>query len=267
MTDWLALETPLRLGMFAGVFLILTGLEFVIPRKSRVKPRLARWFSNFGLLILSSILLRFAMPIAAVGFALWLEEKGLGLFNILPWPIWVEVILAVILLDLAIWIQHVLMHYVPPLWAYHRVHHTDEDLDASSGIRFHPIEMALSFGWKLGAIWLFGPAAFAVFLFEVLLNATSLFEHANIKLPRTIDSLLRKVIVTPDMHRVHHSVHPHETNSNFGFCLSIWDRLFRTYVAQPKDGHNEMKLGLDKRPEGDTAHFTYVLLTPFKGPY
>ncbi|MAK62789.1 MAG: fatty acid hydroxylase [Ponticaulis sp.] len=267
MTDWAQFEVPVRLGVFAGVLLLLTGLEVALPRKARVKPRASRWLSNVSLLLASSLILRFAFPLAAVGFAVWMEEQGLGLFNILPWPVWLEVLLAIILFDLAIWTQHVLMHYVPPLWAFHRVHHTDEDLDASSGFRFHPGEMLLSFIWKLGVIWLFGPAALAVFLFEVLLNAASLFEHANIRLPKAADAALRKLIVTPDMHRVHHSVHPGETNSNFGFCLSIWDRLFRTYIAQPRDGHDAMTLGLDKRPDGDTTSPVYVLSAPFKRPF
>tara|TARA_B100000678_G_scaffold40810_1_gene30397 strand:+ start:1782 stop:2618 length:837 start_codon:yes stop_codon:yes gene_type:complete len=264
MTEIAQYEVPIRLGVFAGIFALLTLCEILIPRRQRIKAWSARWFSNFGLLILSSILLRLAFPLAAVGFAAWMEEEGLGLFNVTPFPVWVEVILAIVLLDLAIWLQHLFMHYIPPLWALHRVHHTDEDLDASSGVRFHPGEMIISFGIKLAAIWLLGPAALAVFLFEVILNAASLFEHANINLPRPIDAVLRCVIVTPDMHRVHHSVYPEETNSNFGFCLSIWDRLLRTYKAQPRDGHKGMTLGLNKRPEGETSSLLYVLIAPFR---
>ena len=257
-------EAPIRLGSFAGIFLLLTALEFAIPRKTRVKPHLSRWTSNFSLLIVSTLLLRFALPVTAVAFAGYICGQGFGLFNLIGLPVWLEIALAIILLDLAIWGQHVLMHYVPLLWRFHRVHHADEDIDASSGVRFHPGEMLASFGIKLAAIALLGPAALAVFLFEVLLNAASLFEHANISLPKRVDSLLRRLIVTPDMHRVHHSVHRHETNSNFGFCLSIWDRLFRTYTAQPEDGHDAMRLGLDRRPEGETDQFVYVMGLPFR---
>lgn len=264
MTDWMDLEAPIRLGSFAGVFLLLTALEFAMPRKARVKSRLTRWTANFSLLIVSNLILRFALPVTAVAFAELMSASGYGLFNLTGLPVWLEVTLTVILLDLAIWAQHLLMHYVPPLWRFHRVHHADEDLDASSGIRFHPGEMLISFGFKLAAIALLGPAALAVFIFEVLLNASSLFEHANISLPKRLDSALRRLIVTPDMHRVHHSVHPEETNSNFGFCLSIWDRLFRTYTAQPRDGHEQMLLGLDRRPDGETDQLVYVMGMPFR---
>lgn len=264
MTDWTDLEPAIRLGSFAGIFLLLTGLEFLIPRKARVKPRLSRWVSNFSLLIVSSLLLRFALPITAVAFATLMSQQNIGLFNLTSLPVWLEVALGVIFLDLAIWAQHLLMHYVPPLWRFHRVHHADEDLDASSGIRFHPGEMLISFGFKLAAIAVLGPAALAVFLFEVLLNAASLFEHANLSLPTRVDTVLRRLIVTPDMHRVHHSVHPVETNSNFGFCLSIWDRIFRTYRAQPMDGHDTMHLGLDRRPAGETDGLVYVMGMPFR---
>lgn len=264
MTDWTQFEAPIRLGSFAGIFLLLNALEIWIPRKARVQPRLTRWTSNFSLLVLSTLLLRFALPVTAVASASYMSDQGIGLFNLTTLPIWLEVLLAIILLDLAIWSQHLLMHYVPVLWRFHRVHHADEDLDASSGIRFHPGEMIVSFGIKLGAIVILGPAALAVFLFEVLLNAASLFEHANISLPKRVDSALRRLIVTPDMHRVHHSVHPAETNSNFGFCLSVWDRLFRTYTAQPKDGHHAMRLGLDRRPTGQTDGLLYVMGMPFR---
>lgn len=214
--------------------------------------------------MISTLVLRFAIPVVAVGFAALMSERGIGVFNLTAMPVWLEIILAIILLDLAVWAQHVIMHYVPPLWAFHRIHHMDEDLDVATGIRFHPGEMVSSFAIKLGAIALIGPAAVAVFLFEILLNAASIFEHANIRLPAQLEPHLRKVIVTPDMHRVHHSVYPEETNSNFGFCLSLWDRLFRTYRDQPRDGHDAMRLGLDKRPAGDPARLDYLLLAAFR---
>ena len=263
MESWSHLELPIRMGSFA---LLLTGLslaEALWPRRKRHHPRAERWITHILLMAGSSLLLRVAFPLAAVGYAALMNEKGIGLFNLIALPVWLEVVIAMILLDLAIWAQHLVMHHVPPLWALHRVHHGDEDLDASSGIRFHPFEMLISLGFKLVVITLLGPAALAVFLFEILLNASSLFEHASLAIPKRVDTALRKLIVTPDMHRVHHSVFPEETNSNFGFCLSVWDRLFRTYVPEPRDGHEGMALGLDVRPEGDPSSLAWTLTSPF----
>ena len=264
MTEWQNLEPLIRIGAFASVFLVLASLEAAFPRRARVKPRAQRWFSNFGMLFASNLLMRLFIPLLGVGFALWVSEAGFGLFNWLSWPVWLEVMLAIIALDFAIWAQHLLMHFVPPLWAMHKVHHVDEDLDASSGIRFHPFEQFVSLGFKLAVIACLGISPLGVFLFEVILNAAAMFNHASIALPRRADSVLRKLIVTPEMHRVHHSVHEEETNSNFGFCLSLWDRMFRTYRAQPRDGHEAMTLGLDKKPGGNTAGFLWGLILPFR---
>lgn len=264
MEHWTEFEAPIRLGVFAGLLALFSALEFVIPAKERVKPRLHRWGTNLGLLVSSSVLVRILLPLAATAFAFDMQARGFGLFNWLNLPVWLEVVLAIVLLDFAVWFQHVIMHFTPPLWAFHKVHHVEEDLDASTGIRFHPGEMLFSFGFKLVAIGLIGAPALAVFLFEVILNAASLFEHASIRIPTPIDSALRKVIVTPDMHRVHHSVYEDETNSNFGFCLSAWDRLFKTYRAQPRDGHADMKLGLNERPSGGTTGFIWALFVPFR---
>lgn len=263
MESWSHLELPIRMGSFA---LLLTGLslaEALWPRRKRHHPRAERWITHILLMAGSSLLLRVVFPLAAVGYAALMGEKGIGLFNLTALPVWLEVVIAMILLDLAIWAQHLVMHYVPPLWVLHRAHHGDEDLDASSGIRFHPFEMLISLGFKLVVITALGPAALAVFLFEILLNASSLFEHASLAIPKRVDTALRRVIVTPDMHRVHHSVFPEETNSNFGFCLSVWDRLFRTYVREPRDGHEGMALGLDVRPEGDPSSLAWTLTSPF----
>lgn len=264
MNFWQTEEALIRMIAFAGVFLAMALLETLFPRKKRVKPRLTRWFASFGMLVIANLALRFGFPILAIGVAFWAEQQEFGLFNWLGLPIWLEVTLAVIALDFAIWAQHVITHYVPALWALHKVHHADEDLDASSGIRFHPLEQIFSMIVKIAIVALLGAAPLAVFLFEILLNATSMFNHASIHLPRWLDAGLRRVIVTPDFHRVHHSVHREETNSNFGFCLSVWDQLFKTCRAQPKDGHEGMMLGLDRRPEGNTTGLIWGLIAPFR---
>ncbi len=191
------------------------------------------------------------MPLLAVGAALDAQARGWGLFNALALPGWLEITLAILILDLAIWAQHLVSHKVPILWRLHRVHHADRDMDVTTAIRFHPVEIALSMLLKIGLVYGLGPAAIAVILFEILLNGTAMFNHSNLNLPLWLDALLRRVLVTPDMHRVHHSVHRHEHDSNYGFALSIWDRVFGTYVAQPAQGHDDMTVGLrwqDDRP-------------------
>lgn len=264
MFDWTQYESVIRFSVFAGVFAVMASLEVVFPRKARVKARAMRWFTNFGMVVIANLIIRFVLPVAAIGVAFAMQEKGFGLFNLVGLPVWLEILLAVILLDFAIWTQHLVMHFVPPLWALHKVHHADEDLDASSGIRFHPIEQLLSLGIKMAVVALLGADPLAVFIFEVLLNASAMFNHASVRLPLGLDSLLRRLIVTPDFHRVHHSIHEPETNSNFGFCLSVWDQLFRTYTPQPRDGHEGMQIGLDKRPDGNTAGLWWGLILPFR---
>ena len=188
--------------------------------------------------------------------------QGWGLFNALDWPLWLEFLLAVLIFDFAIWAQHLITHKVPVLWRLHRVHHADRDMDVTTAIRFHPVEIALSMGLKIGLVYLIGPSVIAIVVFEILLNGTAMFNHANLRLPLGVDRLLRMVLVTPDMHRVHHSVHRHEHDSNYGFSLSLWDRLFGTYIAQPEKGHDEMIVGLqwqDERP----AKLGWLLALPF----
>lgn len=264
MENWTSLEIPVRIGVFAGVFLLMAALETAFPRKIRVQTRPPRWFASFGMLILANLTNRFIIPATAISVALFAQKQGIGLFNALDWPVWLEITAAIILLDLAIWAQHLIMHHVPVLWAVHRVHHADQDLDAASGIRFHPLEQSLSLAFKMLIVVMLGTDPLAVFLFEVILNASAMFNHASIRLPLWVDKWLRTVIVTPDFHRVHHSVHMAETNSNYGFCLSIWDRLFRTYTAQPRDGHDAMRIGLDRRPAGNTASLWWCLIAPFR---
>ena len=247
-------EALIRLGVFLVLFVVLASLEALVPRRVRSQPRSARWMTNWGVTLLNTVTLRlmaFALPLLAVGAAVDAETQGWGLFNSVDLPLWVEVVLVVLILDFAIWLQHLVTHKIPVLWRLHRVHHADVDMDVTTAIRFHPVEIALSMLLKIGLVYLLGPAAIAVVLFEIILNGTAMFNHSNLALPTWIDRPLRKVLVTPDMHRVHHSVHRHEHDSNYGFSLSIWDRMFGTYIAQPQAGHDEMQVGLqwqDDRP-------------------
>ena len=245
MGDWLLAHEPIvRMVAFGGVLVALLVIEEWQPRRARSQPRLLRWSSNLGIVVLNTVVLRLTFPIVAVGFAILAQQRGWGLFNLVDVPAWLAVCVSVLLLDAAIYGQHVLFHKLPVLWRLHRMHHADLDFDATTGVRFHPVEIALSMGIKLGVVGLLGAPAVAVLVFEVLLNATAMFNHSNWKLPVFVDAILRKVIVTPDMHRVHHSVHRNEHDANYGFNLSVWDRLFRTYVAQPRDGHDAMQIGV-----------------------
>jgi sterol desaturase/sphingolipid hydroxylase (fatty acid hydroxylase superfamily) len=240
-------EFALRLAIFLGLFALFAIAEALAPRKPRAQPRVKRWFTNVSLTVLNTLVLRamaFGLPLLAVGAALDAGAQGWGLFNQLEWPSWIEIVVVILILDFAIWAQHLITHKIPLLWRLHRVHHADRDMDVTTAIRFHPIEIGLSMLLKIGLVYVFGPAAGAVLLFEILLNGTAMFNHANIRLPLAVDRIVRLILVTPDMHRVHHSVHRDEHDSNYGFSLSIWDRLLGTYVAQPKEGHDDMTVGL-----------------------
>ncbi len=261
-------EPVLRIGVFAAAFAVFSGLEAMLPRRARRNRRISRWFTNISMLVLATILIRviaLVLPlIAATTAALYAGQLGLGLFNALDLPLWLEIALAMILLDLAIWLQHLISHMAPLFWRLHRVHHADRDFDASTALRFHPIEMALSALYKIVVVMALGPAALAVILFEITLNASALFNHANMALPQWLDRILRTVFVTPDMHRVHHSIHAAEHNHNYGFCLSIWDRLFATYTAQPKDGHAKMVIGLTDYQCDPTERLGWSLWLPMR---
>ena len=238
----------IRLSVFLGLFVVLALLESAAPRRQRIQTRGTRWMTNWGITLLNTVTLRalaLGLPLLAVGAAVDANAHGWGLFNALDWPKWIEILLGILLFDLAVWAQHLITHKVPFLWRLHRVHHADVDMDVTTAIRFHPVEIALSMLLKIGLVYLLGPAALTVVLFEVILNGTAMFNHANLKLPVWLDGFLRIVLVTPDMHRVHHSVHRHEHDSNYGFALSIWDRLFGTYIAQPDAGHDDMQVGLE----------------------
>lgn len=236
----------IRLSAFIASFTLLVFAERLAPRRRRTFALRQRWAGNLGLMAVDTIVLRTVPAITAVGVAALAHAKGWGLLGaIVSLPMWLDVVVSVIVLDLAIYFQHRLFHAVPALWRLHRVHHTDPELDVTTGVRFHPVEMLLSLGFKAVVIAGLGPPVAAVLLFEVLLNAGSLFSHANLRLPAPVDGLLRALLVTPDMHRVHHSSDPVETDSNFGFTLSWWDRLFGTYRAQPRAGHDAMTIGVE----------------------
>ena len=239
-------------------------LEALLPRRARVQTRLNRWTANLGLIIIDTLVVRIAIPIIAMGLAATATSKGWGLFNNLDWPVWLEIIFAMIILDMLIYWQHVAFHYVPIFWRFHKIHHADRDIDATTGVRFHPIEILISMIYKFGCILLLGPAAVAVLLFEVILNACAMFNHANFRLPLWIDKPLRLVLVTPDMHRVHHSVIVQETNSNYGFSISLWDRLFGSYINQPAKGHHDMTIGLQEYQNKHPSSLLWILLVPFQ---
>ena len=262
----LANESVLRLAVFLGVLVVMAGWELAAPRRRQDIPRVIRWTNNFALVVVDTVILRLTFPILAVGVALIAEERGWGLFNALDLPLWLAVLLSILLLDLAIYLQHVLFHVVPGLWRLHRMHHADLEFDVTTGLRFHPVEIVLSMVIKLAVVAALGAPAVAVLLFEVLLNATALFNHANIRLPAGADRVLRWVMVTPDMHRVHHSMIPAETNSNFGFNLPWWDRLLGTYRAQPEAGHEGMTIGIEQFRTPRDLWLDRMLVQPLLGP-
>ncbi|MFT6104134.1 MAG: sterol desaturase/sphingolipid hydroxylase (fatty acid hydroxylase superfamily) [Paracoccaceae bacterium] len=262
----LASEPQLRLIVFLGVLVAMALWELAAPRRRREIPRVIRWTNNLGLVVIDTIVLRLSFPILAVGLAVVAQDRGWGLFNVIEAPGWVAVLVSIVVLDLAIYLQHVMFHAVPVLWRLHRMHHADLEFDVTTGLRFHPVEILLSMGIKLAVVMALGPPAVAVLIFEVLLNATAMFNHSNIRLPILVDRFLRLIVVTPDMHRVHHSIIPEETNSNFGFNLPWWDRLLGTYKAQPKAGHEEMSIGIEQFRTTRDLWLDRMLVQPVKGP-
>lgn len=257
-------EAGVRLAAFITVFAAMVVWELVAPRRASTLRKPKRWASNLGLVVLNSLVLRMVAPLGAVGVAIAAESRSWGVLHCFSMPNWAAVLTSVVLLDLAIYLQHVMFHAVPALWRFHMVHHADLDFDVTTGLRFHTIEILLSFGIKMLAIVALGPPPLAVFLFEVILNATSMFNHSNVRLSSRFDSLLRYVVVTPDMHRVHHSAIPSETNSNFGFNLPWWDRLLGTYQAQPREGHDDMTIGLTgMRDEKLAETLHWMMALPF----
>jgi len=255
--------TAIQAIAFLGIFAVVGLWETGWPRRERAHSRGMRWPNNLGLVALNSALVRIALPVSALGVARVAEEEGWGLLHQLSVPVWVALPLGVLLLDLAIYLQHILFHAVPALWRLHRVHHADLDFDLTTGSRFHPIEILLSMGIKMGVVAALGASALAVLLFEILLSGTALFNHANARLPAAADRRARWFVVTPDMHRVHHSVLSRETNSNFGFSFPWWDRLFGTYRAQPAHGHTAMTIGIQQFRSARDLRLDRMLLQPF----
>ena len=259
-------EMPIRLGFFFGIFAVMALWELASPRRHLRTSKAIRWTNNLGLVFFNSFVVRLVFPAAAVGMAVFASEQGWGLFNYIAASFWVAILASVVIMDFFIWLQHVMVHAVPVLWRLHRVHHADLDFDVTTGARFHTLEILLSMLIKFAVIMLLGPPVVAVVVFEVVLNATAMFNHGNVHMPVGLDRLLRLVVVTPDMHRVHHSVEDDETNSNFGFNLPWWDRLFETYRAQPRVGHEAMTIGIHTfREEKWCSWLPGMLAIPFVG--
>ena len=256
-------EMAIRLTCFGAVLAGVAAWELFAPRRVLNNSRVTRWPSNLALVALNTAVLRVMFPIAAVGMAGVAVERGWGVLNILAVADWLAVLVAIILLDLAIYTQHVVVHAVPVLWRLHRMHHTDLDYDVTTGSRFHPIEIILSMLIKIGIVFLLGVTPEVVLIFEITLNLTAMFNHGNIYLPGFIDKYLRLLVVTPDMHRVHHSVFKSETNSNYGFNFPWWDRIFGTYLHQPQNGHLNMKIGLTIFNNPENLHLHKMLIQPF----
>lgn len=258
-------EATIRMTFFVGIFVIVALIELAVPRRPLTTSKAGRWFANIGIVIINTVVLRVLVPAGAVGISVWIGRQGWGVFNYMNWPIWIEVILSVILLDFVIYLQHLMFHAVPLLWRFHMMHHADLDYDLTTGTRFHPIEIIISLGIKATAISVLGAPAVGVIIFEILLNGTAMFNHGNFYIPLGIDRILRLMVVTPDMHRVHHSVFPSETNSNFGFNLPWWDRLMGTYRAQPTKGHDGMTIGLNQFRDPARLTLPRIIALPFIG--
>ncbi len=267
INDWiLQHESAIRLGFFFGVLALMALWELLAPRRALTVSKSLRWSNNLGLVFFNTVVLRLLFPAAAVGMAAFTSAQGWGVFNYFDVPFWLAVAVTVIAMDLFIYLQHVMVHAVPMFWRLHRVHHADLDFDVTTGVRFHPFEIILSMLIKFAIIIVLGAPVVAVVIFEVILNAMAMFNHSNIRLPLGLDRVLRALVVTPDMHRVHHSVEDDEANSNFGFNLSLWDRLFGTYRAQPRGGHEGMTIGIHTyRTPREVSRLDGLLFLPFRG--
>lgn len=264
-------EGAWRFGSFVAIFAAMMVLEALWPRRARRHSRIRRWATNMGIMassyltvsLVTLILANLLVPITALFAAIYAKQWGFGVFNWLELPIWVEWLVAFLVLDFVIWAQHWATHKVPLLWRLHRVHHSDHDFDASTAIRFHPLEIVFSIFVKAAAVILLGAPAVLVVIFEGIVNGTALFNHANLKLPLWLDRIIRPILVTPDMHRVHHSIELGETNSNYGFALSVWDRVFGTYIDQPAAGHDNMVIGLKEYQSEGPENLLWSLRLPF----
>jgi sterol desaturase/sphingolipid hydroxylase (fatty acid hydroxylase superfamily) len=256
-------EPIIRLSSFLGILLLMAIWELLAPRRSLTTSKTSRWFNNLSIVLIDSLAVRLLIPLQAVGIALFVAKHGWGILNNVTLPNWAGIVLGILGLDLVIYLQHAMFHAIPAFWRLHRVHHTDLDFDVTTGIRFHPIEILLSMGIKMAAVVFLGVSAIAVIVLEVLLNATSMFNHGNVRLPGRIDRVLRLLVVTPEMHRVHHSVVIKEHNSNFGFNFPWWDRLLGTYRDQPARGHDGMIIGLSQFRNPKFLTLPRLILLPF----
>ena len=254
-------ETQIRLTVFLGVLIVMSALEALFPARDRVQTRTRRWGTNFGLVVIDTLAIRLLFPVIAVGAALWAQTKGWGLLNVMALPVWFKILFAVIMLDMMIYWQHVAFHRIPILWRLHKVHHADRDLDASSGLRFHPVEIIMSMVYKMGLVVALGAPVLAVIIFEIVLNACAVFNHANVRLPRWIERPLRLVMVTPALHRIHHSVIERETNTNYGFSVIWWDKIFKSYTDIPE---GKLTLGLNEYQTHEPSGLIWSLIAPFK---
>jgi sterol desaturase/sphingolipid hydroxylase (fatty acid hydroxylase superfamily) len=259
------IETIIRLCAFLGVFVILATVEVFVPRRRLSTSKSRRWLTNLAIVALNRLAVALVFPVLPVGVAFLAAEQGWGLLNQVDLPYWVEVIIAVVVMDFVVYTQHVMHHAIPLLWRLHMMHHADLDIDMTTGLRFHPIEIIVSMAIKLSAVTALGVAPQAVLIFEVALNATSMFNHSNLHIPEKLDRILRLIVVTPDMHRVHHSVIIRETNSNYGFNLPWWDRLLGTYRAQPAKGHMDMVIGLSQFRDPKKLSLLHLLILPLVG--
>jgi sterol desaturase/sphingolipid hydroxylase (fatty acid hydroxylase superfamily) len=259
-------EQTIRLSVFAGVLLLVALWEIISPRRPLQNNKGRRWFTNLSLVFIDTTAVRLLLPILPVALAQVAESRGWGLFNSLQMTLWLKILLSFVILDFIIYLQHVMFHHSRILWRLHRMHHTDLDLDVTSGNRFHPLEIIISMLIKMAAVVLLGVPSQAVLIFEVVLNACAMFNHGNIRLPVTLDRLLRLLLVTPDMHRVHHSTIVRETNSNFGFNLPWWDRICGTYRPQPEKGHLDMAIGLNEYRDPEKLTLLRLLVQPFTSP-
>lgn len=262
-TGNLNIEPYLRLGVFFGILISMMLAEYFFPRREE-QFRARRWPSNLLLVMLNTVVVRLILPGATVALAVWAESRGIGLLHWIPMSGWLSFMVAVVALDMLIYWQHRFSHTIPMLWHFHRLHHADIMIDVTTGSRFHPVEIIFSTLVKLLAILLLGPSAWAVIIFEILLNGTAMFNHSNINLPFRVDQFVRKLLVTPDMHRVHHSTHAREYNQNFGFNLSVWDYWFGSYTAQPEDGHLQMKIGLPYFRDAGESRLPNMITQPFR---
>jgi sterol desaturase/sphingolipid hydroxylase (fatty acid hydroxylase superfamily) len=265
MPDWIVAHEPwLRVGAFGAVLVLLLLAQDLWPRRDGRPQRRQRWSANLALVVIDVLLVRLLIPLGAVGTAVWADVHRRGAFAHVDWPLPLEAALSFLALDALVYWQHRLFHRIPLFWRLHRMHHSDLEFDVTTGVRFHPAEILLSMLIKMGAVLALGAPAVAVILFEIALNATSMFNHANLRLPPRVDGALRRLLVTPDMHRVHHSVHRREHDSNYGFNLSWWDHLFRSYTAQPQDGHMAMRIGLPEFREPADQRITKLLAQPLR---